>query len=336
MKTVCILRHGEPEGLVVRERPTPVPGASQLRIDVHACGVNYPDLLVTRGSYQILAPLPFSPGKEVAGIVGAVGQAVTDFRVGDRVLAYVENGGYVEQIAVESLLCHKLPVDLDFADAIGVGLAFQTAHFALFERGRMQPGETVLVTGAAGGVGISTLQLAKACGARAIAGCMRPSAAEFARQAGADAVILLDRPDIRDVLKTELAAVNQGRGADVIVDNVNGTVFEAGLRALAWNGRIVVVGFTSEAYANIRSNYLLIKNITATGLHWSDYRDAHPQTVRDAQAHIFSLWKDGKLHSPVTRAFPLEQAALALRGLAEHHAQGKYVLLTAAYAGRMK
>lgn len=336
MRAVRIVKHGEPEGLAIAELPTPQPGRGEVLIDVHAAGVNFPDLLVVRGTYQILAPLPFSPGKEIAGIVAAVGEGVREFKVGDRVLAFIENGGYVEQIAAPGQLCHKMPPGLDFADAIGIGLAFQTAHFALFEHGAMKPGETVLVTGATGGVGVSTIQLAKARGARVLAGCMTASKADFARRNGADAVILLDRPDLRDGLRKEVAALTDGRGADVIVDNVNGVVLEACLRSLAWRGRIVIVGFTSDAYAPIRSNYLLIKNITATGLHWSDYRDRTPELVKRAQQDIFALWSEGKLTPPVTHAYRLEEAPAALRALADRRALGKFVLLTDRYEGRLQ
>ena len=195
-RALQIVRHGEPEELVLAEVRVPAPGADEITIDVHAAGVNFPDLLVVRGTYQNLAPLPFSPGKEVAGIVSAVGAGVTEFQVGDPVLAYVENGGYVDQITVPSSLCHPMPDGLDAADAIGIGLAFQTAHFALFARGQMKPGETVLVTGATGGVGIATVQLAKACGAIVIAGCSTASKAGFARDHGADHIVMLDRPDL--------------------------------------------------------------------------------------------------------------------------------------------
>jgi NADPH2:quinone reductase len=288
-----------------------------------------------RGTYQKLAPLPFSPGKEVAGIVSAVGAGVTEFRVGDRVLAYVENGGYVDRITVPAFLCHPMPEGLDFADAIGLGLAFQTAHFALFARGQMQPGETVLVTGATGGVGISTVRLAKACGATVIAGCTTASKAGFARDHGADHVVMLDRPDLEQSLKAEVGALTGGRGADVVIDNLGGRVFEACLRALAWCGRIVVVGFAAGAPATLRSNYLLIKNIAAVGLHWSDYRDRIPALVRTAQQEIFALWRRGLVASPVTDALRLEDAALALRRIADRQVRGKIVLLTERYAGRL-
>lgn len=333
-RAIHILHHGEPEALAVVDIPTPPPGPGEITIDVHAAGVNFPDLLVVRGSYQNLAPLPFSPGKEAAGIVSSVGAGVTTFRTGDRVLAYVENGAYADAVTVAAVLCHTIPERMDFADAIGLGLAFQTAHFALFARGSMKSGETVLVTGATGGVGISTVELAKAHGARVLAGCMTPSKARFARDHGADAVIMLDRPDLVRTLRAEVAELTLGGGADIVVDNLGGTVFDACLKALAWCGRIVVVGFAAGAPSTLRSNYLLIKNITATGLHWSDYRDRTPELVHSAQEDIFALWRQGRLTSPVTLALRLEDAATALRHVADRRVLGKIVLLTRRYAGR--
>jgi NADPH2:quinone reductase len=334
-RAVQIVRHGEPEQLVVAEVRVPTPATDEITIDVHAIGVNFPDLLVVRGTYQNLAPLPFSPGKEVAGVVSAVGAGCNEFRVGDRVLAYVENGGYVDQITVPSFLCHLMPDGLDAADAIGVGLALQTAHFALFARGQMKAGETVLVTGATGGVGIATVQLAKACGATVIAGCMTASKAGFAREYGAHHVVMLDRSDLDQSLRAEIAALTDGRGADIVVDNLGGRVFDACLRSLAWCGRIVVVGFAAGTPSTVRSNYLLIKNIAAVGLHWSDYRDRTPARVRDAQQEIFALWRQGLLASPVTDALRLDDAALALRRIADRRVRGKIVLLTERYAGRL-
>jgi NADPH2:quinone reductase len=335
VRALHIVRHGEPEQLALAEVQVPAPGPDEITIDVHAAGVNFPDLLVVRGTYQNLASLPFSPGKEVAGIVSAVGERAGEFRVGDHVLAYVENGGYVERITVPTFLCHPVPGGLDAADAIGLGLTFQTAHFALFARGQMKSGETVLVTGATGGVGIATVQLAKACGATVIAGCMTASKADFARGHGADHVIMLDRPDLDQGLRAEIGALTGGRGADVVVDNLGGRVFDACLRSVAWCGRIVVVGFAAGAAATLRSNYLLIKNIAAVGLHWSDYRDRTPNLVSDAQKEIFDLWRQGRLVSPVTEALRLDDAVLALRRIADRQVRGKIVLLTERYTGRL-
>lgn len=327
--------YGEPEALRWRSIGPPRAGPGQAVIDVHAAGVNYPDLLVVRGLYQNLAPLPFAPGKEVAGIVTEAGEGVADFRVGDRVLAYVENGGYAERLAVRAADCCALPAGMDAADAIGLGLAFQTAHFALFERGGLKRGETVLVTGATGGVGAAAVQLAKAHDAFVIAAIGTPSKAGFAREQGADEVVVLDtaQPErLREAVRTATG----GRGVDVAVENLGSPVFEAALRSLARSGRIVVVGFAGGPPANLAANYLLIKNLAATGLHWSDYRDDHPGLVRRVQEEIFALGQAGRLHSPVTDALPLRDAALALRRLANRQALGKFVLLTDHYNGRLR
>lgn len=336
MRVLRIDRFGEPENLRVVDVPAPEPAAGQVRIDVHAAGVNYPDLLVVQGKYQILSPLPFGPGQEVAGTVSAVGPGVNDFVPGQRVMAQVENGGYAEQIAAPSAFCCPLPEGMDYADAVGFGRVYLTAHFALFERGHLKSGETVLVTGATGGVGIATVQLAHAFGARVLAGVGTMEKAPYALANGADAVLDLRKPDLPDSLRTMVAAANNGRGADVIIEILGGEVFDACLRSLAWSGRIVVIGFASGAHSSIRSNYLLIKNITATGLHWSDYRERDPALVRRVQEAIFALWRQGKLRSPVTAVYPLEQAAAVLRRIAERKVLGKFVLLTERYEGRFQ
>lgn len=330
-----ILAYGEPEALRWTAIEPDRAAADQVVIDVHAAGVNYPDLLVVRGRYQNLAPLPFAPGKEVSGIVTQVGAGVVDFRVGCRVLAYVENGGYAERLAVRAADCCALPADLDFADAIGLGLAFQTAHFALFERAGLKRGETVLVTGATGGVGAAAVQLAKAHDASVIAAIGTPAKAAFAREQGADAVVVLD-PAQPEHLREAVREATAGRGVDVAVENLGSPVFEAALRSLARSGRIVVVGFAGGPPGPLASNYLLIKNLVATGLHWSDYRDEQPELVRTVQESLFALWQAGRLRSPVTDALPLRDAAIALRRLADRRALGKFVLLTDHYDGRMR
>jgi NADPH2:quinone reductase len=279
--------------------------------------------------------LPFSPGKEVAGTVTSLGPGVDTLRVGDRVLAYSEYGCYAERIALRAVDCCILPEGIDFGDAIGVGLTFQTAYFALFERAHLQRGDTVLVTGATGGVGDATVQLAKANGAFVIAGIGTPEKAEFAKAQGADAVIDLSQPDLADSLPRQVRDLTGGRGADIVVENLGSPVFEACLRSLARSGSIVVVGFAGGPPASLRSNYLLIKNLTATGLHWSDYRDDRPELVRSAQAAIFEHWQAGRLRSPVTAAYRLDHAATPLRKLAARQSLGKFVLLTGRYRGRL-
>jgi NADPH2:quinone reductase len=328
MRAVRVLRFGEPEDLAIVEAPVPVPGPGQVLIEVHACGVNFPDLLVARGEYQILAPLPFSPGKEVAGIVRAVGEGVTSVAPGQRVAAQMENGGYVEQVVVSAATVYPLPAEMDFATGAALGLTYLTAHFALIAHGHFRAGEWVLVTGASGGVGSAAVQLAKALGGRVIAGVGTASKADFVRAQGADAVIDLTRSGLRENVREEVRALTGGHGADVVVENVGGEAFEACLRALAWSGRIVVVGFVSGAFPTIRANYLLIKNISASGLHWSDYRERDPAWVRRVQEELYGLWREGKLKPAVAAVYPLEQAAAALRRMASRGIRGKLVLAT--------
>jgi len=330
MRAVHVVRFGEPEDLAIAEVPTPTPGPGQVLIEVHACGVNYPDLLVARGEYQILAPLPFSPGKEVAGVVRAVGEGVTSLAPGQRVAAQMENGGYVEQVAVSAATVYPLPEGMDFATGAALGLTYLTAHFALVEHGRFRAGEWVLVTGATGGVGSAAVQLARALGGHVLAGVGTPAKADFARAQGADAVIDLSRSGLREGLREEVRALTGGHGADVVVENVGGEVFDGCLRALAWSGRIVVVGFVGGAFPTIRANYLLIKNISASGLHWSDYRERDPAWVRRVQEALYDLWRQGKLSPAIAAVYPLEQAAAALRRMADRGIQGKLVLATRA------
>jgi NADPH2:quinone reductase len=335
-RALRIPAHGEPEVLQWAEVEPLVPQAGQVVIAAHAAGVNYPDLLVVRGLYQEQhAPLPYSPGEDVAGTVAAVGPGVDTLQVGDRVLAYTGYGCYAEQVALRAIHCCILPQEIDFADAIGIGIPFQTAHFALFEHARLRPGETVLVTGATGGVGNAAVQLAKACGAYVIAAIGTRSKAEFARAQGADEVLYLDDAELSSRLPAQVRELTGGRGVNVVVENVGSPVFEACLRSLARSGRIVILGFAGGPPASLRSNYLLIKNLTASGMYWNDYRDGHPQLVRSVQAEIFGHWQAGRLRSPVTASYRLQDAAIPLRRMADRRALGKFVLLTDGYQGRL-
>jgi len=328
VRAIQVRRFGAPEDLAVAEVAVPAPGPGEVLIEVHACGVNFPDLLVARGEYQILAPLPFSPGKEIAGIVRAVGEGVSSLAPGQRVAAQMENGGYVEQVVVRAATVYPLPDGMDFVTGATLGLTYLTAHFALVEHGRFRAGEWVLVTGASGGVGSAAVQLAKALGGRVLAGIGTPSKAEFVRAQGADAVIDLSRTGLREALREEVRTLTGGHGADVVIENIGGEVFEACLRALAWSGRIVVVGFVGGAFPTIRANYLLIKNISASGLHWSDYRERDPAWVRRVQESLYGLWREGKLKPAVAAVYPLEQAPAALRRMAQRGIQGKLLLAT--------
>src|SRR5262249_24105673 len=204
--------------------------------------------------------LPFIPGKGPTGVVTALGRGVTDLRVGDRVLAMAEEGGYAEQITVRADQCYRLPAAMSFTEAASLSLVYDTAWFALRERARLESGETVLVLGASGGVGQAAVQLARAMGARGLAGISRPERGGAAGAAGADAVIDLSAADLRDSLREQVHQATEGRGADVVLDPLGGSVFEAALRALAWRGRLVVIGFAAGVIPSIKTNYVLLKN----------------------------------------------------------------------------
>ena len=328
MRAIVVREFGPPAAMRVEDRPSPEPGPGQVRVDARAIDINYPDLLVIGGKYQILPPLPFVPGKAAAGIVSATGEGVRHCRVGDRVLVQVEHGAYAEQVLARDEHAYVMPAAMSFAEAAAMGLAYQTAHFALIERGRFRPGEAVLVTGAGGAVGLAAIQLVKALGGTALAGTREPAGADAIRVAGADAIIDLGLSNLRDALRAQVHGATGGRGADVVLDPVGGDVFEASLRALAWRGRIVVIGFAAGRIPEVRANYLLVKNITASGLQWSDYRDRDPAWVRRVQDELFELYEAGLLRPQIAQTLPMAEFAKALDLVASGRARGKLVLTT--------
>jgi len=328
MRAILIREHGAPETLKVEDVATPAVSDDDVLINVHAIGVNYPDLLVIAGQYQILPPRPFSPGKDAAGVVAAVGRNVTSLRQGDRVLAQLEFGAYAEQVVARHENCFVIPDGMPFTDAAAMGLVYQTAHFALVERGGYQAGETVLVDGAAGGVGLAAVQIAKGLGAMVLAGVNNDDHATLALANGADHVIRLDADNLRDALRQHVHAVTDGRGVDVVLDTLGGDVFDASLRAMAWRGRLVVIGFAAGRIPEIKANYLLVKNIQVSGLQWSDYRERDPQWVRRVQDELFALYTAGKIKPHVMQAFAMEDFATALALVKAGKVQGKVVLIT--------
>jgi NADPH:quinone reductase len=268
---------------------------------------------------------PFIPGKGPVGVVSALGPDVTAPRIGDRVLAMAEEGGYAELVALGADQCYCLPPRMSFLEAASLSLVYDTAWVALRERARLAPGETVLVLGALGGVGRASVQLARAMGARVLAGISRPEKAALAREAGADAVIDLSREHLRDTLREQVWAATDGRGADVILDPLGGDVFDAALRALAWCGRLVVIGFAAGRIPTVKTNYLLVKNIEISGLQVSDYRKRRPVLVAACFAEIFELYGEGRI-KPAAEVFPLDQAGEALVAVRDRHLAGRAVL----------
>jgi NADPH:quinone reductase len=307
--------------------PDPAPGAGEVLVTIKAAAVNYVDSLVVTGKYQFLPERPFAPGKLPAGLVTVLGADVRDLKVGDRVLTMAEQGGYAERIAVDARACFKLPPSMSFVDAAAMALVYDTAWFALRERARLRAGESVLVLGATGGVGLAAIGLAKALGAKVLAGVANPAKAPLASDAGADAIIDLSKENLRDALREQVFAHNDGAGVDIVLDPVGGDAFEAALRALAWRGRLVVIGFAAGRIPTIKANYLLIKNIEVSGLQISDYRKRMPELMAQCLREIFALFDAGKLKPAPTVTRPLEDFAQALQDVVDRRVAGRVVLV---------
>ena len=327
MRAAVLRKFGPIDGVIPGEFPAPVPAAEQVLIDVKAAPVNYVDLIVIAGRYQFLPQLPFVPGKGPAGVVRAVGADVTGLNVGDRVLAMAEQGGYAEQVTVGANQCYRLPAAMSFVEAASMSLAYDTSWFALRDRARIEPGETVLVLGASGAVGLAAVQLAKAMGARVLAGISRPERAASVLEAGADATVDLGGENLRDTLRERVQAANGGNYADVILDPLGGDVFDAAIRALAWRGRLVVIGFAAGHIPTVKVNYLMVKNIEVSGLQVSDYRKRRPDQVAQCYAELFSFYEQGKLKPTKATPYPLDQVQDALRSVQDRTATGRPILV---------
>ncbi len=327
MKAVMVEAFGPFECARLRTVPDPAPQRGEVCLEVRAAETNYPDVLVVTGAYQVKPPLPFSPGKAAAGVVERIGEGVTNVAPGDRVAVQVEYGAYAEKLIAPAQCCFAIPDDISYATAAALGLTYQTSYFALVERARLQAGESVLVLGATGGVGLAAVQLARALGAGTVIAATRgEDAMPLLRQAGADAVIDLSMSGLRDGLRQRVRELTAGHGVDVVVDPVGGEANAAALRAMAWCARMVIVGFAAGTIPLIKANYLLVKNIEVSGLQWSDYRDRAPARVAEVQAAIFALYRQGKVAPHISRMLPLADFAQALTDLRDAKAQGKIIL----------
>ncbi len=327
MQALIVTEHGPLEKLTLGEFPDPRPGAGEVLVDVHAASVNFPDLLVIGGTYQNLPPRPFVPGKDLAGVVAAVGAGVTRVKVGDRVMAQIEHGAFAQRAVVPEVLCLVMPTKMSYQDGAAMGLVYLTAHNALIERAQFRAGETVLVTGAAGGVGLAAVQLAKALGAIVVAAVSSEDKACIARDSGADHVVRTDVPDLRESFRLQVFDAVGKRGIDVVLDPVGGDVFDACLRVMAWCGRLVIIGFAGGRIPEVKAGYLLVKNISLIGLQSSDYRERTPEVVRKAYEHLFVLYGQGKIKPHVMAAYPMKDYLKALNAVKDRKVLGK-VLIT--------
>ncbi len=319
---------GGPDTLEWTEQPTPEPNKGEVRIAVHAAGVNFPDTLIIRDLYQIKPPRPFAPGGEVAGVVEAVGDGVTNLAVGQRVLAMTGFGGFVTQICAQASACVPIPDDMPFETAACFLFTYGTSHYALKDRGALSPGETLLILGAAGGVGAAAIELGKATGARVIAAVSSEDKAAFCRELGADETIIYPRRMDRDAQKAlsgEIKRLAGPNGVDVAYDAVGGDYAEPVIRAMAWGGRYLVVGFPA-GIPSIPLNLTLLKSCQIVGVFWgaSIYRDpkGHMQNVQE----LFDLHAKGKISPRISARFAMQDAAQALTLVADRKAMGKIVL----------
>jgi NADPH:quinone reductase len=329
MRAVLSKAPGGPETLAVEEITAPVPGKGEALVAVKAVGVNFPDTLIIEDRYQFKPERPFSPGGELAGVVEALGEGAKGVQPGDRVIAVPGWGGLREELAVPAATLMKIPDGMDFATAAALTMTYGTSYYALKDRARLKAGETLLVLGAAGGVGVAAVELGKALGARVVAAVSSEDKAAFAREAGADDAVLyprgpLDR-DQQKGLSGEFKRVLGGDGADVVYDAVGGAYCEPALRAMDWDGRYLVVGFP----AGIPSpplNLTLLKSVSIVGVFWG------AAVMRDPAAHaanmvdLFRLWGEGRIRPRISATFPLERAGEAIRALGERSAMGKIVV----------
>lgn len=304
---------GTPANIALKAIARPTPKAGEVLVQVHATAANFVDLLIIAGEYQFRPTLPFIPGKGPAGTVFALGSDVTDLQVGDRVLAMAEQGGYAQYVTVAADQCYQLPKDMSFVEAASMAVVYDTAWMALHERGRIMPGEVVLVLGASGGVGQAAIQLAKAMQATVLAGISTPE--KSALVPDADAIIDLSAENLRDALRDQVNAVTNGGGADIILDPLGGDIFDAALRALAWRGRMVVIGFAAGRIPNIRTNYLLLKNIEVSGLQISDYRKRAVKEVAECFNEVFAFYQTGRIKPRPATSMPLSEVGQALESI---------------------
>lgn len=324
MKAVLCKELGLPEKLVVEDVPSPQPGKGEVVVSVKACGVNFPDTLIIQGKYQFKPELPFSPGGEVAGVVKALGEGVTGLKPGDRVIAFNTWGGFAEEIAVEADRTIPMPAAMDFVPASAFVLTYGTSYHALKDRAELKAGETMLVLGGAGGVGLAAIQLGKAMGARVIAAASSDAKLQICRANGADEVINYGTEDLRSRIK----AITAGKGVDVVYDPVGGPYSEMALRDMAWKGRFLVVGFAAGEIPKVPLNLALLKGCSIVGVFWGAFTRNEPERNRENNWELMTMYAAGKVKPHIHATYPLERAAEALNEVMNKRVTGKVVLVT--------
>lgn len=323
MRAIVCTQFGGPERLELQTLPDPKPGPNEVRIRVAAAGVNFPDTLIIQGKYQLRAEPPFVPGAEVAGEIVEIGAKVRHHRVGDRVAAFIPVGGYASEAVAAADSCLTLPPDMTLSEGAGFGLVYGTVMHALRQCGRLQPGDTLLVLGAAGGVGLAAVQLGKIMGARVIAAASTDAKLALAREQGADETVNYSTTSLKDAVKT----LTKGQGVQVIFDPVGGPLAMDCLSAAGWGARYLVVGFAEGNIPQIPANRLLLKEISAVGVFWGAFIAREPAVNLDNFRQLFAWFEEGRYRPLISREYPLEQASQALQDMLDRRVTGKVVLL---------
>ena len=330
MRAILCKDYGPPESLVLEDIESPTAGENDVVIKVHNAAVNYPDVLVIQNLYQIKPPLPFSPGGEVSGEVIALGDKVDTLEIGDRVMAVIGTGGFRDEIAVPAALCMPIPDSLDFKLAAAMGLTYGTSYHALKDRARIQAGETLFIMGASGGVGLAAVELGKSMGARVIAAASSEDKLQVCRDHGADDTILYKTgglsPDEQKAFSEEIKNLTDGKGVEVVYDAIGGDYAEPAVRAMAWGGRYLVVGFVAGYIPKIPLNLTLLKGTSLVGVFWGRFNLEQPKDARQNIIDLLSMLQEGKIKPHISGVYPLEDAAKALTQMAERKVTGKLVI----------
>ena len=322
MKAVLCEAFGSPDSLVIQEIESPAVQAGAVKIRVNASGINFPDALMIQGLYQLKPPMPFIPGLEFAGDIIEVGEGADQLCAGDRVMATMMYGAFAEEVVVPATMALPMPANMPYESGAAFPLAYGTAQVALAQRGQLKPGETLLVLGAAGGVGLAAVEVGKAMGARVIAAASTNEKLNLARLHGADETINYDSLNLRD----QINALTNERGADVIFDPVGGDIFDVAVRRIAWEGRYLVVGFASGRIPSLPANIALLKNAALVGVFWGTYLMHDPAVIKRSFAQLLAWYAADLLQPHIHRVYPLECAGAAMLELMERRAMGKLVL----------
>ncbi len=322
MKSLLCVRHGPPEDLELTDIPTPAPGLGEVRITVRAAGVNFPDSLIIRNLYQMKPGLPFAPGSEVAGIVDAVGEGVQHLRPGDRVAALTGIGGFSEQVVAPASHVVIIPDSMPFDEAAGFVMTYATSHHALKQRAQLQQGETLLVLGAAGGVGLTAVEIGKVMGARVIAAASSEARLALARKHGAHATIDYSITDLREGIR----AATDGKGPDVIYDPLGDHFSEPAFRSIAWGGRHLVIGFAAGEIPKLPLNLPLIKGASIVGVFWGDFTRRQPEQHHANMQELLAWYQDGRIRPHISARYPLAEGGKAIRALMDRQAMGKLIV----------